>query len=100
MNWRYGIVKYYHKSGRNPNDVTPYWGIGELYFEKDPLKPFLCTEKPIELTAESDDDPVETLTGMMELMLKDIKKYPPFDSNGPFEKEPSHDDDEKDILPL
>jgi len=90
MKWRYGIVKYRHELNKDHR----FYGIGELYYEADPLKPFLCTDKPVEPFVEIDEDDNETPTEAMEkvltTMLNDIKNYPPFDVDGPFEKEPDH----------
>jgi hypothetical protein len=90
MKWRYGIVKYRHELNKDHR----FYGIGELYYEADPLKPFLCTDKPVQPFVEIDEEDNETPTEAMEkvltMMLNDIKKYPPFDVDGPFEKEPDH----------
>jgi hypothetical protein len=90
MKWRYGIIKYRHEL----NQDHRFYGIGELYYETDPLKPFLCTDKPVEPFVEIDEENNETPTEAMEkvltMMLNDIKNYPPFDVDGPFEKEPDH----------
>ncbi len=93
MNWRYGIIKYRHEINKDHR----FYGIGELYYDGDPLKPFFCTDKPVEPFVEIDEEDNETPTEAMEkvltMMLNDIKKYPTFDVDGPFEKEPHHGND-------
>ena len=55
MPWRYGIVKFRNK--HNPD--YRFYGIGELFYEEDPLQPHSCTEDPIEPYADAEDDPSE-----------------------------------------
>jgi len=92
MKWRYGIVKYKYDYDASKR----YYGIGELYYETDPLKPFLCSEKPVEpyvdvgVEVDEDENPTQAMEKVLTMMLNDIKKYPPFDVDGPFEKEPDH----------
>jgi hypothetical protein len=106
MSWRYGIVKYHNKER-----TKRFYGIGELYFEKDPLKPFCCTTEPVEIVVSQDDliidnigdtdeekNVVDTSQSIESLVLndfevclkrilKDISRYPIFDVDGPYEKE-------------
>lgn len=89
MPWRYGIVKYRHKS--NP-DIR-YYGIGELYYDTDPLTPHSCTENPVEPYADHEDDSSEhsvktDIDWVLKAMLKDCSKYPIFDIDGPYSKAP------------
>lgn len=84
MKWRYGIVKYKHI-------FAPYtfYGIGELYFENDPNNISACSEKPIDILAEIDEEnPSKCLQETLTRMLNDIKLFPnPFDIDGPYEKD-------------
>jgi len=87
MTWRYGIVKYRNKN--NP-DVR-FYGIGELYYDKDPLYPHSCTEEPVEPYADAEEEDTDEavkdgLKLELERMLRDCTKYPIFDIDGPYEK--------------
>ena len=93
MKWRYGIIKYRLKD--NPEHV--YYSIGELYFKDDPLKPYACSQEPIEAYVEhdnwvEDNQPIKDITDQLKMMLKDCEKYPIFDSDGPFEPYPYKND--------
>jgi hypothetical protein len=89
MTWRYGIVKF-----RNPkNQDHRFYGIGELYYDKDPLNPHFCSADPIEPYSEPDEDSTEEsvkedIRSTLEMMLKDCAKYPIFDIDGPYAKSP------------
>jgi hypothetical protein len=92
MKWRYGVVRYKNKD--NPEHV--FYAVGELYYKDDPLKPFACTEEPVETYVDHDDwvednDPIRDITDQLKRMLKDCGKYPIFDAEGPFEKYPKDD---------
>ena len=95
MKWRYGIVKY--KDKKNPE--YSYYSVGELYFINDPLKPFACTEEPVSVICDHDEwvveNPEESIIKQLKMMLKDCKKYPAFDAEGPFEKFPEDDNDQE-----
>jgi hypothetical protein len=106
MSWRYGIVKYHNKER-----TKRFYGIGELYFEKDPLKPFCCTAEPLEIVVLQEDliidniscpdgekkneDTYQSIDSLvlnefevsLKRILKDISRYPIFDIDGPYEKE-------------
>ena len=87
MTWRYGIVKYRNK--HNP-DVR-FYGIRELYYDKDPLSPHSCTEDPVESYADAEEEDTEEAVkdGLrldLERMLRDCTKYPIFDIDGPYAK--------------
>jgi hypothetical protein len=88
MPWRYGIVKYRHKKDRD----FRFYGIGELYYDKDPLSPHSCTDNPVEPYAEleeflEEEDSVKAdIKRMLERMIKDCEKYPIFDVDGPYAK--------------
>ena len=92
MKWRYGVIKFRHDLDKEHR----FYGIGELYYESDPLKPFLCSDKPIEPFVEIDGcvgTPNEMMEQVLTMMLNDVKQYPVFDIDGPFEKEPAHGDE-------
>lgn len=87
MSWRYGIVKYYNKNN------IPYYGIGELYYDQDPLLPYGCTKEPIETYLSDETNLTEDLVKKdfiedLKFIIEDIKNYPIFDSNGPYLKSP------------
>lgn len=90
MPWRYGIVKYRHKL----NQDFRFYGVGELYYDKDPLTPHSCTEDPVEPYAEpeeylEEEDSIRAdIKWVLEKMLKDCTKYPIFDVDGPYAKSP------------
>lgn len=88
MKWRYGIVKFRHPS----NERMRFYSIGELYYMDDPLKIFACSQEPVEVYADDDGDNHEEVRGsifrQLEMMQKDIAKFPIFDVDGPFEKYP------------
>jgi len=90
MPWRYGIVKYRHKKDRD----FRFYGIGELYYDKDPLSPHSCTDNPVEPCAELEEFLEEEgsvkadIKRMLEMMIKDCEKYPIFDVDGPYAKSP------------
>ena len=99
MHWRYGIVKY--RSKQKPEHR--FYGIGELYYDKDPLSPHSCTEEPVESYADAEDGDTEEdvkqgLKLEIERMLKDCMKYPIFDIDGPYAKSPW--DGERDLNSL
>lgn len=86
MPWRYGIVKYRHKN----NPEFRFYGVGELYYDKDPLSPHSCSEEPVEAYADIEDggaeDVKECLKLSLERMLRDCTEYPIFDIDGPYAK--------------
>jgi hypothetical protein len=87
MKWRYGIVKYRHKQDQN----IRFYGIGELYYDSDPLKVYACSEEPIQAYVDHDEwlednQPVRDITDQLQMMLKDIAQFPIFDIDGPYEK--------------
>jgi hypothetical protein len=89
MPWRYGIVKYRHQKDSN----FRFYGIGELYFEEDPLKPFACSGEPVEAYAETEDGEgdesiKEEIQKCLRAMLKDCSRYPIFDVDGPYAESP------------
>ena len=89
MPWRYGIVKFRNK--HNPDHR--FYGIGELFYDEDPLQPHSCTEDPIDPYAELEDDSTEEFVKseiriVLNRMLKDCDKYPIFDIDGPYGKAP------------
>jgi hypothetical protein len=89
MPWRYGIVKYRNK--QDPN--FRFYGIGELYYNKDPLSPHSCTEDPVESYADVEEGDTEEAVkdGLkldLERMMSDCMKYPIFDIDGPYAKAP------------
>ena len=89
MPWRYGIVKYRNKH----NPEFRFYGIGELYYDKDPLAPHSCSADPVEPYSEHDEDSTEesvkeSIKSTLEMMLKDCAKYPIFDIDGPYAKSP------------
>ncbi len=89
MKWRYGIVKY-----RPKDRGYEVYGIGELYYDTDPLQVFACTEESVEPYADSDEEnPTAAITKQLQMMLNDISKYPVFDSAGPFAPEPPRAND-------
>lgn len=99
MPWRYGIVKFRYKM----NQDLRFYGIGELFYDVDPLQPHSCTEEPIEPYADSDDDSTEEsikaeFRVVLNRMLKDCDKYPIFDIDGPYAKAPW--DDKRDLSEL
>ena len=96
MKWRYGIVRYHPK-----DRAYDIYGIGELYYDTDPLQPFACTEEPVEPYAEADEeDPAGVIAEQLGRMLRDIGKYPVFDVDGPYAPEPprtrNEEEDEAD----
>lgn len=89
MRWRYGIVKFHNK--HNPD--FRFYGIGELFYDEDPLQPHSCTENPIDPYAELEEDSTEEsvkaeIRVVLNRMLKDCDKYPIFDIDGPYAKAP------------
>lgn len=89
MKWRYGVVKFRHPS----NERIRFYGIGELYYMDDPLKVFACSQEPVEPYVEHDEwvgdnQPITDITHQLQMMQKDIAKFPIFDVDGPFEKYP------------
>jgi len=85
MSWRYGIVKYHQKS----NPEVRFYGIGELYFDKDPLQPHSCTLEPIEPYVYIEDGVTEELAreeilSILNAIVIDCSKYPVFDIDGPY----------------
>jgi hypothetical protein len=87
MHWRYGIVRYRHKA----KPEHRFYGVGELYYDKDPLTPHSCTEEPVEPYLDEDDgdtedDVKEGMNRILERMMKDCMKYPIFDIDGPYAK--------------
>lgn len=86
MKWRYGVVKY--RSKENPEHV--YYSIGEIYFKDDPLKPYACSQEPIQPYVDhdnwvGDNQPIKDITDQLKMMLKDCERYPVFDADGPYE---------------
>lgn len=80
MKWRYGIIKYKVKE-------YEHFGIGELYFDSDPLKPHSYSES-ITLCVDGDsENPKEDLLNIIKMIHKDIERFPVFDSSKPFEME-------------
>jgi hypothetical protein len=89
MRWRYGIVRYRNKL----KPEHRFYGVGELYYDKDPLAPHSCTEEPVESYADAEEEDTEDAVkdGLkldLERMLRDCMKYPIFDIDGPYEKAP------------
>lgn len=86
MPWRYGIVKFRNKH----NSDHRFYGIGELYYDKDPLQPHSCTEDPVEAYSDEDgeEEAREDIAWALNAMLKDCAKYPIFDIDGPYAKAP------------
>lgn len=89
MPWRYGIVKFRHS--KDPD--FRFYGVGELYFDKDPLSPFSCTKDPVEPYLEHELESTEEsvkkdMQIILEQMMKDCIAYPIFDIDGPFAKSP------------
>ena len=86
MKWRYGIVKFRHPS----NERMRFYSIGELYYMDDPLKVFACSQEPVEayVDDDKDEDIKQSMLKQLEMMQKDIAKFPIFDVDGPFEKYP------------
>jgi len=88
MPWRYGIVKF--RSKKDPDHR--FYGIGELFYDDDPLKPWSCTEEPIEAYSDDDNESEaqikKSFKWSLENMLKDSLKYPIFDIDGPYSKAP------------
>ena len=76
--WRYGIVKFFDESKN-----YYYYGMGELYFESDPLKPFSCSEYTYPYEDFEPDgnekEVVDSIVSQLERMKKDALKYPIFD---------------------
>ena len=95
MKWRYGIVKYRHKQ----NERIRFYGIGELFYDTDPLKVYACTQEPVEVytdaDAENEEEIRESITWQLNAVLKDIAKFPVFDVDGPFEKHPINENEEE-----
>ena len=83
MPWRYGIVNFKKGNFR-------YYGVGEIYYNEDPLKPFACSEQPVDLSEEVEPD--QNILGCfkktLQRILNDIEQYPVFDIDGPFEPAP------------
>jgi hypothetical protein len=99
MRWRYGIVRYRNKL----NPEQRFYGIGELFYDKDPLTPHSCTEEPVESYADAEDGDTEDAVkeGLkldLERMMRDCMKYPIFDIDGPYAKAPW--DGKKDLSAL
>lgn len=99
MRWRYGIVKFRNKN--NPD--YRFYGIGELFYDEDPLQPHSCTENPIEPYSDHEDDSDEDsikkdIDWTLNAMQKDCAKYPIFDIDGPYAKSPW--DGERDLSSL
>ena len=86
MKWRYGVVKFRHPS----NERMRFYSIGELYYMDDPLKVFACSQEPVEAYVDDDEgeDAKQSMLKQLEMMQKDIAKFPIFDVDGPFEKYP------------
>lgn len=84
MIWRYGIIKFRYK--KDPK--IRYYGIGEIYYKtKEQDKVLFCSEEPITIQCDEDENPNEVFLETLTRMQNDIKKYPqPFDADGPFEK--------------
>ena len=96
MPWRYGIIHF--RSQKNP--AHRFYGVGEVYYESDPLKPFACSMEPDSAYYEAgDSDGVlpEDLAAKVEIleslrrMILDCERYPVFDSDGPFAPAPWKD---------
>ena len=93
MKWRYGIVKF-----RNKNEPkVRFYGIGELFYDTDPLKVYACTEEPIEVYSddETEEEVRESINWQLNAILKDVAQFPIFDADGPFEKYPIDVDEEE-----
>lgn len=89
MPWRYGIIKYRNKN----NPEYRFYGIGELYYDKDPLAPHSCTQDPTEVYCDDESDSTEKsikeeIKWALQAMLKDCMTYPIFDIDGPYAKAP------------
>jgi len=92
MPWRYGIIKFRNKN----NPKHRFFGVGELYYDKDPMLPFSCSDNPTEAYSDEDDYEQDntdesvknSITTSLENMLKDCMRYPVFDSDGPYAEAP------------
>jgi hypothetical protein len=93
MPWRYGVIRF--RSKKTPSHR--FYGVGELYYDSDPLKPFACSSEP-DCAYFEDGDPEsnlpEDLQAQIEIaeslkrMILDCERYPVFDSDGPFASAP------------
>jgi hypothetical protein len=86
MPWRYGIIKF--RSEKDPN--FRFYGVGELFYNDDPLVPYACSQAPDTPYSDedSDDEIKKSILWALEAMTKDCQKYPIFDVDGPFSKAP------------
>ena len=89
MPWRYGIIRFRHS--KDPE--FRYYGVGELFYDNDPLAPYACSQEPdtpySELEEFNDDkEASESILWALEAMANDCRKYPIFDVDGPFSKAP------------
>lgn len=94
MKWRYGIVKFRHPS----NEKVRFYGIGELFYDTDPLKVYACSQEPVEVYTDEDNTDEEILKSIkwqLEMMLKDSLEFPVFDVDGPFEEYPIDENKEE-----
>ena len=71
MPWRYGIVRY------KTEGIHKFYGVGELFFDKDPLKPHSCTQEPVDVYCEDEDFSDEEfikdeVKNSLERMMKEI----------------------------
>lgn len=85
MKWRYGIVKFRSTLDKNHR----FYGVGELYFDKDPLRPHSCTEQPVSSILDLDledtvDDIRDSIVKNLNRMISDCNKFPIFDIDGPY----------------
>ena len=89
MPWRYGVIRF--RAKKDPS--YRFYGVGELYYDVDPLKPFACSSEP-DCAYFEDGDPEsnlpEDLQAQVEIvealkrMILDCERYPVFDVDGPF----------------
>lgn len=90
MKWRYGIIKYRHKQ----NEKIRFYGIGELYYDTDPLKVYACSQEPVQVYSDDDEEAAEevreSVNWQLNAMSKDVEKFPIFDVDGPFEEYPTY----------
>ncbi len=95
MKWRYGIIKFRHKHDENAR----FYGIGELYYDTDPLKVYACSQEPVEVYSdddeETDEEVRENVNWQLNAMSKDAAQFPIFDVDGPFEKYPIDENEEE-----
>lgn len=97
MKWRYGIIKFRHKH----DEKIRFYGIGELYYDIDPLKVYACSQEPVQVYSdddeETDEEVRESVNWQLNAMSKDVVKFPIFDVDGPFEEYPFNENEEERV---